>query len=89
MDYRGDVGVILGNMSQGIIPLSRGTRIAQLKLSAAPDIDWEVIDEISETERGDGGFGSTGIAADVAEISDTAPGLAEAVLAARRIHKED
>lgn len=59
-DYRGDVGVILGNMSQGIIPLSRGTRIAQLKLSSAPDIDWEVIDEVSETERGSGGYGSTG-----------------------------
>ena len=59
-DYRGDVGVILGNMSQAIIPLSRGTRIAQVKLSAAPDINWEIIDEISDTERGSGGFGSTG-----------------------------
>lgn len=60
-DYRGDVGVILGNMSQSIIPLSRGTRIAQLKLSFAPDIDWEIVDEVSETDRGEGGFGSTGV----------------------------
>lgn len=60
MDYRGDVGVILGNMSQGIIPLVKGIRIAQLKLSAAPNINWEVIDEVSETDRGTGGFGSTG-----------------------------
>ena len=59
-DYRGDVGVILGNMSQGIIPLVKGIRIAQLKLSAAPNINWEVIDEVSETDRGTGGFGSTG-----------------------------
>lgn len=59
-DYRGDVGVILVNLSEMIFPLNKGDRICQLKLSAAPTIDWEVVDEIEETERGEGGFGSTG-----------------------------
>lgn len=60
-DYRGDVGVILLNMSQAIQPLTLGDRICQLKLSAAPDIEWNVVDTLDFTERGEGGFGSTGV----------------------------
>ena len=57
----GDVGVILLNMSQAIQPLTFGDRICQLKLSAAPDIEWNVVDTLDFTERGEGGFGSTGV----------------------------
>lgn len=59
-DFRGDVGVILVNISGAIQPLMQGDRICQLKLSQAPDIKWEIVDELEETERGDGGYGSTG-----------------------------
>jgi len=58
-DYRGELGVILYNASQFIIPLSKGDRICQLKLSAAPEIKWNIIDELSDTDRGEGGYGST------------------------------
>ena len=61
-DYRGDVGVILWNASGAIQPLNKGDRICQLKLSYAPKILWEVTDEIEDTERGQGGFGHTGVA---------------------------
>lgn len=60
-DYRGDVGVILWNASPAILPLNKGDRICQLKLSAAPDIVWNVVDEIEDTDRGGGGYGSTGV----------------------------
>lgn len=60
-DYRGDCGVILMNMSGAIQPLNQGDRICQLKLSLAPDIEWEVVDTVDTTERGEGGFGSTGV----------------------------
>ena len=59
MDYRGDVGVILCNMSGAIQPLNQGDRICQLKLALAPDIEWELVDTVEETERGEGGYGST------------------------------
>jgi dUTP pyrophosphatase len=60
-DYRGDVGVILWNASGAIQPLNQGDRICQLKLSYAPNIVWEMVDVVEETERGSGGFGSTGL----------------------------
>lgn len=59
-DYMGEVGVILMNLSPAIMPLNMGDRICQLKLSAAPDISFEVVDEIDCTERGEGGFGHSG-----------------------------
>lgn len=59
MDFRGDVGVILMNLSGAIQPLNQGDRICQLKLSHAPDIEWMMVDTLEETERGEGGFGST------------------------------
>lgn len=60
-DYRGDVGVILLNMSGAIQPLTKDDRICQLKLSYAPDIAWTLVDTIEDTARGEGGFGSTGV----------------------------
>lgn len=63
MDYRGEVGVILWNVSGGIQPLNQGDRICQLGLRKTEEISWVTVDEISETERGDGGYGSTGTSA--------------------------
>jgi dUTP pyrophosphatase len=59
-DYRGEVGVILMNMSGAIQPLLAGDRICQLKVAEAHKIQWEIVDEIDCTERGDGSYGSTG-----------------------------
>ena len=59
-DYRGDVGVILFNLSQAIQPLTQGDRVCQLKISQAPDIEWNLVDTVTETDR-EGGYGSSGI----------------------------
>lgn len=59
-DWRGDCGVILANMSRAIQPLNAGDRICQLKLSQTYEVLWEVVDVVTETDRGEGGFGSTG-----------------------------
>jgi len=58
-DYRGEVGVILCNYSGMPVLFNTGDRICQLKLSYAPQVYWNMVDEIEETERGEGGFGST------------------------------
>ncbi len=60
-DYRGEVKVILANFSKIPFTVSRGDRIAQLVIARYEKIEWEPVPELSETERGDGGFGSTGI----------------------------
>lgn len=59
-NYRGSVGVILWNSSGAIQPLNRGDRVCQVKLSLAPEITWEIVDELSETDRGEDGFGASG-----------------------------
>lgn len=59
-DYRGEVGVILINLSQERIDLEPGERIAQLVLCPVVRADFQPVDELAETERGEGGFGSTG-----------------------------
>jgi dUTP pyrophosphatase len=59
-DYRGEIKVILANMGKSSFPVSKGDRIAQLVLSPVVQADISHADEISETERGSGGFGSTG-----------------------------
>lgn len=59
-DYRGEVGVILFNCSGMPVVFNTGDRICQLKLSYAPEVRWNIVDEIEETDR-TGGFGSTGI----------------------------
>ena len=88
-DYQGEIIMSVWNRSQDIITISSMDRIAQLVIVPIVRPEFNIVDSFEQSERGSSGFGSTGIAADVAEISDTAPGLAEAVLAARRIHKED
>jgi dUTP pyrophosphatase len=60
-DYRGEIGVILVNLSQEIFVIENGERIAQLIIAKHERADWIEVQEISETSRGEGGFGSTGI----------------------------
>ncbi len=59
-DYRGPVGIILANTSAEDFVIKRGDRIAQLVLQEVIRAEIEVVDELPDTERGAGGFGSTG-----------------------------
>ncbi|MBD3260981.1 MAG: dUTP diphosphatase [Candidatus Altiarchaeales archaeon] len=59
-DYRGELKVILINHSPDVFRVSVGDRIAQMVLSKVYRRNFEIVDEISATERGAGGFGSTG-----------------------------
>lgn len=59
-DYRGEIKVILGNLGQNDEVIAHGDRIAQLVLCPVWQASFEVASELSETERGSGGFGSTG-----------------------------
>ena len=60
-DYRGEVGVILINLSNESFTVENGERIAQLVFARFEQADFEVVDELTETDRGAGGFGSTGV----------------------------
>jgi dUTP pyrophosphatase len=60
-DYRGEVGVILINLSNEAFVIENGERIAQLIFSKVEQIEFEQVENLSETERGAGGFGSTGV----------------------------
>ena len=59
-DYRGEVGVILVNLSNVPFTIENGERIAQLIIAKHERAEWELVSELSTTERGEGGFGSTG-----------------------------
>jgi dUTP pyrophosphatase len=60
-DYRGEIGVILVNLSKDDFIVNDGERIAQLIIAKHERVNWEEVAVLSETERGAGGFGSTGI----------------------------
>lgn len=60
-DYRGEVGVILINLSDSVVQLAKGERIAQLVICPVARATVQVVDSLDETERGEGGFGSTGL----------------------------
>lgn len=60
-DYRGEVGVILINLSDAPVTLKRGERIAQLLLAKVERLAWDEVATLPTTERGSGGFGSTGL----------------------------
>ena len=60
-DYRGEIGVILVNISNEDFVINDGERIAQLVIAKHERAEWEEVTVLSETERGEGGFGSTGI----------------------------
>lgn len=59
-DYRGEVGVILVNLSSEEFVVENGERIAQMVLAKHERAEWEEVNFLSETDRGAGGFGSTG-----------------------------
>ncbi|MBO4446894.1 MAG: dUTP diphosphatase [Bacteroidales bacterium] len=59
-DYRGEVKVILVNLSQEAFDIEPGERIAQLVLARHETAEWEEVDSLEESARGEGGFGSTG-----------------------------
>lgn len=59
-DYRGEVKVILTNFGPDPFVVERGMRIAQMIIAPVTTADWRVVETLSETERGSGGFGSTG-----------------------------
>lgn len=59
-DYRGDIGILLVNLSNEEQTIEPGDRVAQMVIAKHEQISWEPVEELSETLRGAGGFGSTG-----------------------------
>ena len=60
-DYRGEIGVILVNLSNDDFVIQNGERIAQMIIAKHERAEWIEVTELSETSRGEGGFGSTGV----------------------------
>ena len=60
-DYRGEIGVILINLSNEAFTISHGDRIAQLVIAKHETITWKPAEKLSDSDRGSAGFGSTGI----------------------------
>ena len=59
-DYRGEIGVILVNLSNEDFTIEDGERVAQLVIAKHERAEWVAVKELTETSRGEGGFGSTG-----------------------------
>ena len=59
-DYRGEVKVLLINHGDSAFEVNSGDRIAQMVLAKHEEIDWEIVTSLNETNRGTGGYGSTG-----------------------------
>jgi dUTP pyrophosphatase len=59
-DYRGEIGVILVNLSNTPFVIEDGERVAQLVIAKHEQAEWSLVEELGTTERGAGGFGSTG-----------------------------
>jgi len=60
-DYRGEIRIILANISNEPFEIKDGERIAQMVIASHVRSDWKQVDVLAESERGTGGFGSTGI----------------------------
>lgn len=60
-DYRGEIGVVLINLSQEGFVINDGERIAQMVIARHEQGDFVVVEELDETERGEGGYGHTGV----------------------------
>jgi dUTP pyrophosphatase len=60
-DYRGEIAVIMINFGQEPFIIQRGDRIAQMVVAPVVQVDWELHDALEVTERGEGGFGHTGV----------------------------
>lgn len=58
--YRGEISVLLINHGEAEVSFVRGDRIAQLCLVSVPAVEWAEVEELDESERGEGGFGSSG-----------------------------
>ena len=61
MGYRNEIGVILFNTSDEVFEIGHGDRIAQLVLAKVSLIEWNEVSDLDSSERGEGGFGSTGV----------------------------
>ena len=59
-DYRGEIKVILVNLSNNPFTIEAGKRIAQMIVARYEQVEWQAVEELGATERGAGGFGSTG-----------------------------
>lgn len=59
-DYRGEIGVIVVNLSRDTFVIEPGMRIAQMIVAKHETAEWELVETLDETERGAGGYGSTG-----------------------------
>ncbi|WP_445383513.1 dUTP diphosphatase [Robiginitalea sp. IMCC43444] len=59
-DYRGEIGVILVNLSKDPVTISKGDRIAQMVIARHERAEWEEVSALTDSQRGSGGFGSTG-----------------------------
>ena len=59
-DYRGEIGIILINLSQDEFVIENGERICQMIIASHESVVWELTDSLSDTDRGQGGFGHTG-----------------------------
>lgn len=59
-DYRGEIGVILVNLSQDDFVIENGERICQMVIASHETVKWDMVEVLEETERGAGGFGHTG-----------------------------
>ncbi len=60
-DYRGDIGIIVINTSDEEFVINGGDRICQMVIKRYERVDWEPVDELDKTRRGEGGFGHTGL----------------------------
>ena len=60
-DYRGEIGVILINLSDSDFEINTGDRIAQMIIAKHETVEWEAVDKLDGSVRGDKGFGSTGV----------------------------
>jgi dUTP pyrophosphatase len=59
-DYRGEIGVILINLSNYAVKIEHGERICQMVIKKHETVEWEEVNSLEDSHRGDGGFGSTG-----------------------------
>lgn len=60
-DYRGEIKVILVNLSNKDFVINNGERIAQMIISKFEQVDWNLVQKLSQTDRGTGGFGHSGV----------------------------
>ena len=58
--YRNEIKVVMINLGQGLVSVEEGDRIAQLIIEKCHDVEWEEADELSDSDRGEDGFGSSG-----------------------------